>query len=105
MKMITGVCRCLVFAAVLLMGWTSLNAATVQTVESVTDGIRKVTVVEDNGNRRAIFERRDSFTCGWFEVEKDATGVWRHTAAGREALAIRTQEIREAHRDALRYPT
>lgn len=86
--------------AVLSLGAASTAAAASRATESIGSDVRKVVITEDNGSARTIFERRDKFTCAWFEARLDPqSNSYVYTPTGETARRAKTLQIQQFHFD------
>ena len=90
--------------AMLVFGLSSAAEAASRATQSVTNDVRKVSITDDNGGTRTIFERRDKFTCAWFEARLDArSNSYVYTPAGEAARRTKTRQIQQFHIDSSRF--
>ncbi len=87
-------------AAAFVLGLAATAEAASVARESVASGVRKVTIIDDNGQSRTYFEKCDSAAGGWFEARfDDASNSWKFTENGDAERRQKSIQIRALHRE------
>ena len=80
------------FLSIFLFELSPVLANTILSQETVSDGVRRVVFLDDNGNKISQFQKCDKKTSGWFEARLDESSKkWVFTAKGereRQAKAL-----------------